>query len=115
MFERYSEAARLTIFRARYVASQVGSEEIDTEHLLMGVLTDIPSGQPGRILLPRRQKRGVSSRQSSDRTNSNSRRKPHGQTEILVAVAGSPISGTRNEGPGIEKDFENLDEKFLGD
>jgi hypothetical protein len=52
---------------------------------------------------------------SSARTNSNSRRKPHGQTEILVAVAGSPISGAGSEGPGIEKDFENLDEKFVGD
>ena len=40
MFERYTQAARLAIFRARYVASQVGSEEIDTEHLLLGVLTD---------------------------------------------------------------------------
>ena len=39
MFERYSQAARMTIFRARYLASQVGSEEIDTEHLLLGVLT----------------------------------------------------------------------------
>ena len=40
MFERYTQAARLTVFRARYVASQIGSEEIDTEHLLLGVLTD---------------------------------------------------------------------------
>ncbi|HYL85542.1 MAG TPA: Clp protease N-terminal domain-containing protein [Candidatus Angelobacter sp.] len=40
MFERYTGSARLTIFRARYVASQVGSLEIETEHLLLGVLND---------------------------------------------------------------------------
>lgn len=40
MFERYTQAARLAIFRARYVASQIGSPEIETEHLLLGVLTD---------------------------------------------------------------------------
>jgi len=91
MFERYSEAARLTIFRARYVASQVGSEEIDTEHLLMGVLTDIPSGQPGRILLPRRQKRGVSSRQSSDRTNSNSGENSMARRRFLSQLLGLPF------------------------
>jgi hypothetical protein len=43
------------------------------------------------------------------------RRKQHGQTQILVAVAGSPISYTWNESAGIEKNFEDLDEKFVGD
>jgi ATP-dependent Clp protease ATP-binding subunit ClpC len=38
MFERYTQAARGTIFWARYIASQVGSLEIETEHLLLGVL-----------------------------------------------------------------------------
>jgi len=38
MFERYTEAARRTIHWARYIASQVGSAEIETEHLLLGVL-----------------------------------------------------------------------------
>ena len=38
MFERYTQAARRTIFGARYLASQVGSPEIETEHLLLGVL-----------------------------------------------------------------------------
>jgi ATP-dependent Clp protease ATP-binding subunit ClpC len=38
MFERYTQAARATIFGARYIASQVGSLEIETEHLLLGVL-----------------------------------------------------------------------------
>lgn len=39
MFERYTQAAGRTIFGARYIASQVGSLEIETEHLLLGVLT----------------------------------------------------------------------------
>jgi ATP-dependent Clp protease ATP-binding subunit ClpC len=38
MFERYTQAARGTIFWARYIASQIGSLEIETEHLLLGVL-----------------------------------------------------------------------------
>lgn len=38
MFERYTQAARGTIFGARYLTSQVGSPEIETEHLLLGVL-----------------------------------------------------------------------------
>lgn len=38
MFERYTQAARGTIFGARYLASQVGSPGIETEHLLLGVL-----------------------------------------------------------------------------
>src|SRR5258708_3676210 len=38
MFERYTQAARGTIFGARYIASQVRSLEIETEHLLLGVL-----------------------------------------------------------------------------
>jgi ATP-dependent Clp protease ATP-binding subunit ClpC len=38
MFERFTQAARRTIFGARYIASQVGSLEIETDHLLLGVL-----------------------------------------------------------------------------
>jgi ATP-dependent Clp protease ATP-binding subunit ClpC len=38
MFERYTEAARKAIFFARYEASQTGSEHIETEHLLLGIL-----------------------------------------------------------------------------
>jgi len=38
MFERYTEAARRTIFFARYEASQFGSPQIETEHLLLGLL-----------------------------------------------------------------------------
>ncbi len=38
MFERYTQGARTTIFWARYMASQVGSEEIKTEHFLLGLL-----------------------------------------------------------------------------
>jgi len=43
------------------------------------------------------------------------RRKQHGQTQILVAVADFSILGTRNEGAGIEKDLEDPDEKLVGD
>ncbi len=42
MFEKYTEAARKIIFFARYEASQLGSENIDTEHLLLGVFRSDP-------------------------------------------------------------------------
>ena len=38
MFERYTQGARTTLFWARYISSQVGSYEIETEHLLLGLL-----------------------------------------------------------------------------
>src|ERR1700758_2434618 len=38
MFERYTQAARRVIFWVRYVADQVGSPNIETEHLLLGLL-----------------------------------------------------------------------------
>jgi ATP-dependent Clp protease ATP-binding subunit ClpC len=38
MFERYTEAARRVIFSARYMADQVGSPKIETEHVLLGLL-----------------------------------------------------------------------------
>jgi ATP-dependent Clp protease ATP-binding subunit ClpC len=40
MFERYSERARRVVFWARYFAGQVGSREIETEHLLLGLLRE---------------------------------------------------------------------------
>jgi ATP-dependent Clp protease ATP-binding subunit ClpC len=40
MFERYTKPARRVIFTGRYMASQAGSPEIETEHLLLGVLRE---------------------------------------------------------------------------
>ena len=40
MFERYTEKARRVIFFARYEASQFGSPEIESEHLLLGLLRE---------------------------------------------------------------------------
>jgi hypothetical protein len=40
MFERYTETARRVIFFARYEASQFGCEQIETEHILLGVLRE---------------------------------------------------------------------------
>ncbi|HEX8175250.1 MAG TPA: exo-beta-N-acetylmuramidase NamZ domain-containing protein [Pyrinomonadaceae bacterium] len=40
MFERYTEKARRVIFFSRYEASQFGSESIDPEHLLLGLLRE---------------------------------------------------------------------------
>lgn len=42
MFERYTEKARRVIFFARYEASHYGSPEIDTEHLLLGLVREEP-------------------------------------------------------------------------
>jgi len=38
VFERYTEEARRSIFFARYAASLLGATEIETEHLLLGIL-----------------------------------------------------------------------------
>src|SRR6266567_7025355 len=40
MFERYTEKARRVIFFARYEASQFGSPNIETEHLLLGLFRE---------------------------------------------------------------------------
>jgi ATP-dependent Clp protease ATP-binding subunit ClpC len=42
MFERCTERARRSIFSARQFASQHGSEAIETEHLLLGILHEDP-------------------------------------------------------------------------
>jgi ATP-dependent Clp protease ATP-binding subunit ClpC len=55
MFERYTETARKAVFFARYEASQFGSQYIETEHMLLGLLrTDGPLAlrllkAPGKI------------------------------------------------------------------
>jgi hypothetical protein len=40
VFERYTEKARRVIFHARYEAIQYGSPNIETEHLLLGLLRE---------------------------------------------------------------------------
>src|SRR5689334_1912743 len=40
MFEKFSEAARRSIFLARSEANRLGFDEIDTPHLLLGVLLE---------------------------------------------------------------------------
>src|SRR5688572_9486420 len=40
MFERYTEPARRSLFFSRYEASVLGSEAIQTEHLLLGLLKE---------------------------------------------------------------------------
>ncbi|PYY15125.1 MAG: hypothetical protein DMG60_18530 [Acidobacteria bacterium] len=43
MFDRYTEKARRVLFFARYEASQFGAHQIETEHLLLGLLREDPS------------------------------------------------------------------------
>jgi ATP-dependent Clp protease ATP-binding subunit ClpC len=40
VFERYTEKARRVIFQARYEAIHYGSPNIETEHLLLGILRE---------------------------------------------------------------------------
>jgi ATP-dependent Clp protease ATP-binding subunit ClpC len=40
MFERYTEKARRVIFFSRYEASQFGASQIETEHILLGVIRE---------------------------------------------------------------------------
>ena len=57
MFERFTEKARRVIFFARSEASQYGSHEIDTDHLLLGLIREeklvcarwLPNAQPDAI------------------------------------------------------------------
>jgi ATP-dependent Clp protease ATP-binding subunit ClpC len=49
MFERYSESARRALFFARYEVSQLGATEIDTEHLLLGLIRE-PHVRIARLL-----------------------------------------------------------------
>ena len=41
MFERYAEQARRSIFFAHFEANELGSPEIDTEHLLLGLPREV--------------------------------------------------------------------------
>jgi|ERR1043166_1192019 methylmalonyl-CoA/ethylmalonyl-CoA epimerase len=50
MFEKYTNAARRTIFYARYEASEEGSETIEPEHLLLGMFHDKKDLPPGLLL-----------------------------------------------------------------
>jgi uncharacterized protein (TIGR03435 family) len=49
MFERFTEQARRIVFFARYEASQLGSIDIDTEHVLLGLIRE-STGLTGRLL-----------------------------------------------------------------
>jgi len=40
MFERYTEKARRVIFFARYEASQFGASQIESEHILLGIIRE---------------------------------------------------------------------------
>ena len=40
MFEKYTEKARRVIFYARYEASEFGTQSIETEHILLGLLRE---------------------------------------------------------------------------
>ena len=65
MFEKYTLAARRTIFYARYEASESGSKSIEPEHLLLGMLHEkkdpLPRLLPAEITLQAlRQRVGMS-------------------------------------------------------
>jgi ATP-dependent Clp protease ATP-binding subunit ClpC len=49
MFERFTERARRVVFFARYEASNLGSLQIDTEHLLLGLVRE-SNGVSARVL-----------------------------------------------------------------
>ena len=55
MFEKFTEKAKRILFLARYEASQQGSSEIETEHILLGMLKE--SEETTRELFARAKKR----------------------------------------------------------
>lgn len=60
MFERYTQEARRVIFFARYEASYYGSQYIDTEHILLGIVREdralmskvLGLGAPDKLIRP---------------------------------------------------------------
>jgi|SRR5580698_532784 ATP-dependent Clp protease ATP-binding subunit ClpA len=76
MFERYNEKARRTIFFARYEASQFGAPEIETEHLLLGLLREGRSALNAIL--------GLQSREDEIRAAIVASSKPHGKKETTV-------------------------------
>jgi len=40
VFERYTERARRSLFFARYEATEIGGDTIETEHLLLGLVRE---------------------------------------------------------------------------
>ncbi len=49
MFERYSERAKRAIYFARHEASHLGGDAIEPEHLLLGLLRELPAAVAGRL------------------------------------------------------------------
>jgi ATP-dependent Clp protease ATP-binding subunit ClpC len=53
VFEKYTERARRVLFFARYEASQLGSVDINSDHLLLGLVREW-KGLAGRLLAGRK-------------------------------------------------------------
>ncbi len=51
MFERYAERAKRAIYFARHEASQLGGDSIEPEHLLLGLLRELPPPLANRLHL----------------------------------------------------------------
>ena len=51
MFERYTERAKRAIYFARHEASQLGGDAIEPEHLLLGLLRELPEPVASRLRL----------------------------------------------------------------
>ena len=51
MFERYAERAKRAIYFARHEASQLGGDSIEPEHLLLGLLRELPPALTSRLHL----------------------------------------------------------------
>ena len=49
MFERYTERAKRAIYFARHEASQIGGDSIEPEHLLLGLLRELPAEVSSRL------------------------------------------------------------------
>ena len=51
MFERYTERAKRAIYFARHEASQLGGDSIQPEHLLLGLIRELPEPVASRLRL----------------------------------------------------------------
>ena len=110
MFERYTEKARRVIFFARYEASQYGSPEIDTEHLLLGLLRE------NKLLnrwLPKTTRESIRSRIDEE----HSPRQASIPTNIDLALSDAAkrvLKYARDEADGLSHRHIGTEHLFLG-
>ena len=107
MFERYTERARRALFFGRYACSEYGSEAIDTEHLLIGLLRE-KTGIAAEILRPQRDAVETEIRTELSRRATDNRVPTH--VEIPFSAAMRDVLGS-----AVPREAERMGHDHIGD